>query len=1020
MAAQQLQFERLGIQQGLSQSTVFSVTQDSAGFLWIGTLDGLNRFDGNTFKIYKHHPGDTNSIAANSFYRLYPLQDGSIAASTLNSQINIVSTINPNIKRLNMLAEGDPLGKQTVPRAMVQDSSGNFWIGTDDGIIKYSNDFSIRRDFALPVDNRNESIVFDLFCYRNKKIIGSMYNRIVIIDMTTDRVSFIPVVKNRPMDMREVFLRWAAASDSLLLIGGDRSGIYILDVDRDAISVLPFLPHLKRQFTFSLTYTALFDHEGNLWIGTDNGLLKVRITIAGGLPSVSEMNIFRNDPADPKSLSHNSVLSLHLDKENTLWIGTSNGLNKVSLRTKKFITQVNEQKNLRSIPDGNVWTFIESLDGSLFVGTQGGYAVRKRGENSFRRLYAVKPVSSARDSSGRIWFGTRGELVQVSNDRIISRVQDPSQFRKTSKNFYSSLFTAHDGALWSATSYGLVRYHPAEKKLVRFLAAADTALIDNSVYLLDAVQRRNGTFWTGTNGGGLGRLNLEDSTFRMYRLIPGNPRSLSDNVVIDLLETSDRTLWAATLGGGINKIVEVGGDSLEFTHYREDDGLPTDAVYGMLEDERGNLWLSTNKGISRFNPKTGKFRTFTSADGLQGDEFNQNAFFKAADGKMYFGGINGFNEFYPDSVYDNTVLPNIVVTEFRIFEKDFSSLLFDSVVSLNYDQNYFSFEFTSLSLIAPKNNRYSYILEGLEKEWTNSGDRRTAHYTDIDPGEYTFRVRGTNNDGVWNMVGTSVRIIITPPWWATVWFRGFALFVFVGSIAVGAWYISRRKLNARIDELERQKSILEERQRTRDKIARDLHDDVATTISSISLYAEMMHQRTKKRRIDLEEAVKKISSLSSDAKQAMEEVVWSLSPKNDTLNNLVDRMGDVAAQWCSDHSLQCHLAFCIIPSNIIISEEIRKNVYLIFKEAMNNILKHSNADAVELISWVENEFFYLTIRDNGKGLSPVSSKTKTIGGNGLLNMGMRAKSIGAELNIASEKNKGTSISVIVKIAQLRH
>jgi signal transduction histidine kinase len=323
-------------------------------------------------------------------------------------------------------------------------------------------------------------------------------------------------------------------------------------------------------------------------------------------------------------------------------------------------------------------------------------------------------------------------------------------------------------------------------------------------------------------------------------------------------------------------------------------------------------------------------------------------------------------------------------------------------------------------LIAPKNNRYSYILEGLEKEWTNSGDRRTAHYTDIDPGEYTFRVRGTNNDGVWNMVGTSVRIIITPPWWATVWFRGFALFVFVGSIAVGAWYISRRKLNARIDELERQKSILEERQRTRDKIARDLHDDVATTISSISLYAEMMHQRTKKRRIDLEEAVKKISSLSSDAKQAMEEVVWSLSPKNDTLNNLVDRMGDVAAQWCSDHSLQCHLAFCIIPSNIIIPEEIRKNVYLIFKEAMNNILKHSNADAVELISWVENEFFYLTIRDNGKGLSPVSSKKTTIGGNGMLNMEMRAKSIGAELIIASEKNKGTSISVIVKIAQLRH
>ncbi|MFA6457554.1 MAG: two-component regulator propeller domain-containing protein, partial [Bacteroidota bacterium] len=301
VSAQRLQFERLGIEQGLSQSTVFSVTQDSAGFLWIGTLDGLNRYDGNSFKVYKHHPGDTNSIAANSFYRLYPLQDGSIAASTLNSQINIISTTSPNIKRLNTLAAGDPLGKQTVSRAMVQDSSGCFWVGTDNGIIKYSNDFSIRQDFVLPDDKRNESIVFDLFCYRNKKIIGSMYNRLVIIDMTTDRVSFIPVVKNRPMEMREVFLRWAAVSDSLFLIGGDPSGIYIYDVDRDTIRMLPSLPNLKQRFAFTLTYTAMFDHEGALWIGTDNGLVNVRLSIVKGMPVISDMVVYRNDPADPKS-----------------------------------------------------------------------------------------------------------------------------------------------------------------------------------------------------------------------------------------------------------------------------------------------------------------------------------------------------------------------------------------------------------------------------------------------------------------------------------------------------------------------------------------------------------------------------------------------------------------------------------------------------------------------------------------------------------------------------------------------
>ena len=433
-------------------------------------------------------------------------------------------------------------------------------------------------------------------------------------------------------------------------------------------------------------------------------------------------------------------------------------------------------------------------------------------------------------------------------------------------------------------------------------------------------------------------------------------------------------------------------------------GLPNNVIYGILPDRTGSLWLTTNLGLARYSPESGACRVYDADDGLQGNEFNQGAYHRSATGELFVGGANGLNAFYPQDIQDNGKYPPVYLTSFRIFDKP--AKLSEAVsmlhsVGLGYDQNFFSFEFVALDFTSPAKNRYAYKLEGLDQSWIEAGTRRFASYTNLDPGHYVFRWRGSNSDGVWNQNGGSVELEIEPPYWKTLWFRVVAV-----AAAFGALFLLYRM---RVNKL-----IAIERIRT--SIATDLHDDIGSTLTEIALFSEvgkrLLGRNGKEEFPEHErlEALKKLEEIGGMARNlidAMSDIVWSVNPKNDTVESLMLRMRAHATKVLEAKGIAYDLSIPESLPQYALQPAVRRGLYMIYKEAVNNIVKHSNATSVRLGVSRDRTLLGLSIVDNGKGF--VSRETGQ--GNGLNNMQSRARSLGGECAITSTLGAGTTISV---------
>jgi signal transduction histidine kinase/FixJ family two-component response regulator len=384
---------------------------------------------------------------------------------------------------------------------------------------------------------------------------------------------------------------------------------------------------------------------------------------------------------------------------------------------------------------------------------------------------------------------------------------DPDNPNSLSRDLIWTIYTDRQGVLWIGTlSGGLNAFDPKTETFTRYAAdpSDPQSLSHKSVKAL--YEDRSGTLWVGTDGGGLNRFDRETQTFTHYKADPDIPHSISNDRIKAIQQDRTGALWIGT-GNGLNRFNQT---DERFTHYHERDGLPNDVIYGILEDGDGDLWLSTNRGLSRFNPRTETFKNYDVRDGLQSNEFNAGAFHKSASGEMFFGGVHGVSAFYPERIKDNSYLPPVVLTDFLIFNESVpvgqDSPLSQSIsevkeIVLSHEDRVFSFEFAALNYIIPEKNQYAYIMEGVDLDWVYSGDRRFVTYTNLDPGRYTFKVKGSNNDGVWNEAGVSVNIVITPPFWETVWFRAGMLLVIATTI-VGTYYL-------RVATIKRQQQVLE-------------------------------------------------------------------------------------------------------------------------------------------------------------------------------------------------------------------
>jgi PAS domain S-box-containing protein len=561
------------------------------------------------------------------------------------------------------------------------------------------------------------------------------------------------------------------------------------------------------------------DHNGNLWIGTGGGGLNK--FVAGSMDGDNGQFVhYQNNPQDPMSLSGNSVFSIFEDQLGVLWIGTNfSGINKYNLSRRQFFLYRNHSDDANSLSKNSIQAIREDSQGIIWIGTDGkGLDRLDRKKNHFTH-YVNDPKdptslssnlsrSVCEDRTNRLWIGTadglncfdwkRGKFIRYQND-----INNPHSI---SNSAAWTVYNDRAGNIWVGTfGGGLNRFDEAKGEFTSYVHDQNDPKSISDNYIWTMYEDSSGIFWIGTLKGGLERFNPKEGTFKHYKADRQDPNSISDDKVLCLYEDHTGVLWVGTVNG-LNKFDRKTGN---FHCYKEKDGLPNNSIQGILEDDHGNLWLSTNHGLSKLNPGTGSFKNYYENYGLQSNEFGVNACCKLKSGEMAFGGVNGFNIFHPDSIIDDQSLPRIVFTDFQIFNKtvvigenaDGRTILAKSIsecteIHLSYKDNVFSLEFAALHYTSPKDNLYAYMMEGFEKEWNyTDANRRFVTYTNLSGGTYTFRVKASNNQGIWNEQATSIRIIIAPPFWKTIWFYGILLVV-VGGIAywVYRWRVQARDL----------------------------------------------------------------------------------------------------------------------------------------------------------------------------------------------------------------------------------
>jgi len=799
---QDIKFERITIEQGLSQNTVFTAFQDSKGFLWFGTEDGLNRWDGYTFKVYRHNPDDPGTLSNNMVRTIYEDDSGTIWIGTYGGGLNRFDRKAGSFTAYTFQPSTSNCLSDNIVWTICGGAPGDFWIGTNNGLNRFDYKSGQFTRWLYEPDNPN-SLSDNIVKALCKDGSGGLWvgteekglDRLIFHDTeSTDRKrgKFIHFRHNpdTPGSLSHNKVRTLFVDRDDVLWVGTQDGLDKFD-SRKGIFI-NYTKKYKHLFNVIDPITSIaVENSANaniIWIGTYRyGLYQFDL----------EKEILMRceyKPGRLTSLSSNRIQDIYVDNSGIIWVGTDSGLNKFDKTKQKFGHWEMETDRSDTLNNNNIWSIYKDRKGLLWLGTASGLSRFDRESNKCapvkigtephnnRKIYPIYE-----DRTGVLWIGVLGDGLYRFDPRentFRHYKHDPSNPRGLSDNQINAILEDASGILWIGTDKGLNKLDTRKDVFMHYenFPGKDGGL---SNILVNAIyEDRSNGLWIGTVGG-LNLLRRDTGSFLHWKNEPENPDSLTSDKVSSFWEDKSGILWVGTWGGGLNRFDRRKGT---FTHYLEKDGLPNEYIYGILGDDEGNLWMSTNKGISKFDPKSETFKNYDVRDGLQSNEFNAIAYYKSADGEMFFGGINGFNAFYPREIKDNPHVPPIVITAFQIMNEPVEiggdSPLKQAIsetreITLSHRDYFFSFEFAALDFSNPDKNNYVYKMEGFNKEWIHTGaKRRFATYTNLDPGEYVFHVKGSNNDRVWNNEGTSIKIIITPPLWKTLWFRIFAIVSF--------------------------------------------------------------------------------------------------------------------------------------------------------------------------------------------------------------------------------------------------
>ena len=748
---------------------------------------------------------------------------------------------------------------------------------------------------------------------------------------------------------------------NLLLIGTTNAGLFIYNRCTGSMQHFQYEKQNSNELVNAVAWLAV-DDDNVIWMQTEAGLIKLE---------VNDQQITTFMPATAKSggvcYDCNNVRAIYSRDKDNLLIGSLHGVYNFELSTGKFGDVISPVDGKPVWNDMSISAITGDENGNIFIGAwafQGIYALNSRSKRLTNILqprdHPELSYSNLRcllyDSRNKLWVGTNEGLLRITNLNELDK-----------KDFKVRLDVAYQFP------------EKGEQNSVRTGACFALA------------EAPNGNIWIGTVDG----LYVYDhKTNNIKKYVHTGAGSLSDSEVRSILFSGNNDVWIGTNSGGLNHL-DIAKNTV--TAFTTDNGLPNNSIYTILEDRNGFLWLGTNAGLCRFNKTDHSVRNYTPRDGIQNYEFNTNAVAMTKDGRFCFGGRTGFNIFSPDSMNVSFSPSQVVITSFKVLGKEFP--VNNSNLHLPHDQNSFTFDFGVLNYYRSNDNQYAYMLEGADDDWIKSGNRQYTSYNNLQPGDYTFKVRAANYTGVWNDTETSIKFVIDPAWYNTWWFRSMVAILIAGGIYVLYKYRVRQVMKL---------------QAIRNRIASDLHDEIGSTLSSISLSSTIIQNKLNGNDTEVKKLLEQVSSNTDNMMEALSDIVWAINTRNDRFDNIVNRMRAFAIELLEPSGITAHFDVKENVHDVNLNMEQRKNVYLIFKEAINNIAKYAGCKNVWVtINKEGSKTFVMNIKDDGKGFEMAlpGTEEKNLSGNGIRNMKKRANELGGEMTIDAARGQGASLQL---------
>lgn len=1003
--------------EGLPNNIVSSIVQDSIGFMWFGTRGGLVRYDGNNFKKFSYDPNNQNTLSNDIITTIHIDRYGNLWIGTLEGGLN---KFNPQTETFtHFVYEKDKKNSisQNWINTLCEDSEGNIWIGTSQAGLNRLNPLSgeivVWKNEPGNEKSLSNNMIHDIVEDQNGNIWISTSKGLNRYDFDNDNFIHYTHTSENENSLLANVIRTLFVDHKNNLWIASQFGLSEFDSEKNQFNHFRFDPRNKTSAKFNSILSIAQDSNNNIWFGTfRNGVSQLNLS------NVQTKNWMKKD-SDPNSLNSNFARALHVDKSGKIWIGTVNGINVLTPPNTSYKLSDFNQMIGKDQHGTKIYSILPEGNNALWLGTFTGLYKASLSNNSFQswnkdsKMLKNDFVSSLLLRNDELWVGTLGGGINILNKQTgkfsYIDVNKESESSLSDNQIYS-MYEDNQGRVWIGTIFGgLNLFDSKTGEIQNWKNDPDdsNSPSDNQIFTIEG--DKSGNIWFGTISGGLNRYNPATNSFDRWMHQRDNHNSLSFNSINCLLIpqiNNENCIWIGTNGGGLNKFYP---EKNRFIRYYSSDGLTNNTIIALQEDYKGNIWVITNKGISKILADSEIIENYKLPPSIQNQKLNEGVSAKNSNGEIFFACGGKIISFHPDSLKSKITSPNLVLTDFKIYEKEVNigaesplnkSISYTKDIRLDYSDKLISFQFAALNFSDLKNTTFQYKLEGFDRDWIYIGNRNYISFTNLDPGDYTLKIKTSSHANKMLFLN----LAISPPFWQTWWFFSLSILFIAGIIL--SLHLMRLRRALQIEHIKTKENEI-----IRQKAAEDFHDGLGHKLAKIGLMSEALKTRIQNPQKEIVGYLDKISESANSLNNDMRNFLWMLDPGKDSLFEIAVRLKDFGEELYDKTNI--HFLVHSLPELLSahkVNMEWKRHLLLIFKEAMNNALKHSHCQNVSLKFNLENQILNIVLNDDGKGFEFSGHKK----GSGLINMNKRASILNAKLDIGSD-SKGTSISLKSKL-----